>query len=243
MLHYPSLPFFSVTSTCPRLHVPVIASRPPRIRAPDSLRRPGRPPSGGAAGRCGGMSAKKQRRESKGTGEDYLPRSILVTGGAGFIASHVVIRLVQQFPQYKIVCFDKLDYCSSLSNLNEVKDCPNFKFIKGNILSADLIRYVLEAESIDTIIHAAAQARRRPRRSLPVTRHECVRAHATCDANGRGSMLRATQLRARMRRRMRGRARCVYVLTQRLRVVWVDGIGRHTSTTRLAIRSPSPRTT
>ena len=73
-------------------------------------------------------------------GNVYTPKNILVTGGAGFIASHVVIQLVKQYPQYKIVCFDKLDYCSSLSNLNEVKDHPNFKFIKGNLLSADLIK-------------------------------------------------------------------------------------------------------
>ena len=57
----------------------------------------------------------------------------------------------------QIVNFDKLDYCSSLSNLNEIKGAPNYKFIKGNLLSADLIKYILEQEQIDTIIHAAAQ--------------------------------------------------------------------------------------
>jgi len=88
---------------------------------------------------------------------DYEPKNILVTGGAGFIASHVVIRLVQKYPQYKIVNFDKLDYCSSLRNLHSVADKPNYKFVKGNLLSADLIKYVLETEEIDTIIHAAAQ--------------------------------------------------------------------------------------
>merc|ERR1719331_1458846 len=87
----------------------------------------------------------------------YTPQNIMVTGGTGFIASHVVIRLVQSYPQYKVVCLDKMDYCSSLRNLDEVKDAPNFKFIKGNILSADLMKYVLETEKIDTIIHAAAQ--------------------------------------------------------------------------------------
>ena len=100
--------------------------------------------------------AKKQKKVAEDNGT-YTPKNILVTGGAGFIASHVVIQLVQKFPQYKIVNFDKLDYCSSLSNLNEVKDAPNYKFIKGNILSADLVKYVLETEQIDTIIHAAAQ--------------------------------------------------------------------------------------
>ena len=103
--------------------------------------------------------AKKAKTKSdEANGEAvYTPKNILVTGGAGFIASHVVIQLVQQYPQYKIVNFDKMDYCSSLSNLNEVKDAPNYKFIKGNILSADLLRYVFESEQIDTIIHAAAQ--------------------------------------------------------------------------------------
>jgi UDP-glucose 4,6-dehydratase len=102
-------------------------------------------------------ASKRQRVETQGNGGDFKPKNILVTGGAGFIASHVVIQLVKRFPEYKIVCFDKIDYCSSLSNLDSVKDCLNFKFIKGNLLSADLINYVLEEENIDTILHAAAQ--------------------------------------------------------------------------------------
>ena len=57
----------------------------------------------------------------------------------------------------QIVNLDKLDYCSTLHNLDEVKDCPNYKFIKGNIMSPDLVTYVLQTEKIDTIIHAAAQ--------------------------------------------------------------------------------------
>ena len=101
--------------------------------------------------------AKKQKKEADGPADTYTPKNIMVTGGAGFIASHVVIRIVKAYPQYKVVCLDKMDYCSSLRNLDEVKDEPNFKFIKGNILSADLIKYVLKTEEIDTIIHAAAQ--------------------------------------------------------------------------------------
>ena len=50
-----------------------------------------------------------------------------------------------------------MDYCSSLRNLDVVRDRPNFKFVKGNILSSDLVNYLLAKESIDTIIHAAAQ--------------------------------------------------------------------------------------
>ena len=102
------------------------------------------------------MSASKRQKKEEPASE-YTPKNILVTGGAGFIASHIVIQLVKKFPQYKVVCFDKMDYCSSLANLNEVRGEKNFKFIKGNLLSADLLKYVFETEQIDTIIHAAAQ--------------------------------------------------------------------------------------
>lgn len=61
------------------------------------------------------------------TGASYLPQNILVTGGAGFIASHVVILLVEKYPQYNIVNLDRLDYCSCLENLDSVKDRPNYK--------------------------------------------------------------------------------------------------------------------
>ena len=66
-----------------------------------------------------------------------------------------------------MVNFDKLDYCSSLSNLNEVARMSNYKFIKGNLCSADLLSYILESEQIDTIIHAAAQVRRSTKRRPP----------------------------------------------------------------------------
>jgi|Transcript_24025 dTDP-glucose 4,6-dehydratase len=89
-----------------------------------------------------------------GTGFD---RHILVTGGAGFIASHVVILLCKKYPQYKILNFDRLDYCSCLANLEEVAKLPNYKFVKGDICSADIVNYVLETEKIDTIMHFAAQ--------------------------------------------------------------------------------------
>ena len=56
-----------------------------------------------------------------------------------------------------VVVYDKLDYCSCLENLSEVKDLPNFKFIKGDIESADLVNYVFQQEEIDTVMHFAAQ--------------------------------------------------------------------------------------
>ena len=88
---------------------------------------------------------------------DYEPKNILITGGAGFIASHVVILFVKKYPHLKIVNFDRLDYCSCIENLDEMKAYPNYKFIKGNICSSELVSYVLEAEKIDTIMHFAAQ--------------------------------------------------------------------------------------
>ncbi|CAN6573854.1 unnamed protein product [Malus baccata var. baccata] len=87
----------------------------------------------------------------------YEPKNILLTGAAGFIASHVCNRLIRNYPAYKIVVLDKLDYCSNLKNLNPSKSSPKFKFIKGDIGSADLVNFILLTENIDTIMHFAAQ--------------------------------------------------------------------------------------
>ncbi|GAB5030007.1 dtdp-glucose-dehydratase [Nannochloropsis oceanica] len=87
----------------------------------------------------------------------HTPKNILVTGGAGFIGSHVAILLAHKYPKYKIVVLDKLDYCASLDNLSEVNRRRNFKFVKGNICSSDLVNFVLEEEEIDTVLHLAAQ--------------------------------------------------------------------------------------
>jgi dTDP-glucose 4,6-dehydratase len=89
--------------------------------------------------------------------ETYTPKNILITGGAGFIASHVVIRFVKNYPQYNIVNFDKLDYCASLANLKSVADLPNYRFVKGDICQPDLVNYVIKEHQIDTIMHFAAQ--------------------------------------------------------------------------------------
>jgi dTDP-glucose 4,6-dehydratase len=89
--------------------------------------------------------------------EAYSPKNVLITGGAGFIASHVAILFADKYPNYKIVVFDKLDYCANLNNLKSIAGLPNFKFIKGDITSADLLSYVLRTERIDTVMHFAAQ--------------------------------------------------------------------------------------
>jgi len=87
----------------------------------------------------------------------YKPKNILITGAAGFIASHVATRIVKNYPDYKIVVLDKLDYCSNLKNLLPVSSLPNFKFVKGDIASADLVNFILVTENIDTVMHFAAQ--------------------------------------------------------------------------------------
>ncbi|XP_058113167.1 trifunctional UDP-glucose 4,6-dehydratase/UDP-4-keto-6-deoxy-D-glucose 3,5-epimerase/UDP-4-keto-L-rhamnose-reductase RHM1-like [Magnolia sinica] len=89
--------------------------------------------------------------------DKYTPRTILITGAAGFIASHLTNRLIRNYPNYKIVALDKLDYCSSLKNLIPARSSSNFKFVKGDIASADLVNHLLVAEGIDTIMHFAAQ--------------------------------------------------------------------------------------
>lgn len=87
----------------------------------------------------------------------YKPKNILITGAAGFIASHVANRLIRNYPEYRIIVLDKLAYCSNLKNLDPSRSFPNFKFVEGDVCSADLVKYILDTEDIDTIMHFAAQ--------------------------------------------------------------------------------------
>ncbi|KAJ3168616.1 hypothetical protein HDU88_001509 [Geranomyces variabilis] len=84
-------------------------------------------------------------------------KNILITGGAGFIASFVVRKLVLLYPEYNIYNFDKLDYCASTNNVKSVADKPNYTFIKGDICVKDMVNFVLHEKKIDTILHFAAQ--------------------------------------------------------------------------------------
>lgn len=85
-------------------------------------------------------------------------RNILVTGGAGFIGSHVVRRLVRRYPDYSIICYDSLTYAGNLENLKDIEDFPNFKFVKGDVCDFQDVGEILEQYDIDGIIHLAAES-------------------------------------------------------------------------------------
>lgn len=85
----------------------------------------------------------------------YQPKNILITGGCGFIASNVINHLLEKYSNIKIYNIDILNYCSDEKNVIPHK---NYKFIKGDICSYDLISHILQEYSIDTIMHFAAQS-------------------------------------------------------------------------------------
>jgi len=83
---------------------------------------------------------------------------ILVTGGAGFIGSHVVRRLVTHYPEYKIINLDALTYAGNPDNLKDIDQKSNYFFVKGDINDADLIKALLRDHQINGIIHLAAES-------------------------------------------------------------------------------------
>ncbi len=85
-------------------------------------------------------------------------KKILITGGAGFIGSHVVRRFVNNYPEYQIVNLDKLTYAGNLMNLKDIEDRSNYKFIKGDIVEAGFIGRLFSEEKIDSVIHLAAES-------------------------------------------------------------------------------------
>ena len=85
-------------------------------------------------------------------------RNILVTGGAGFIGSHLVRLLVRKYPEYRIVNLDALTYAGNLENLKDVEDCPNYVFVKGDICDHKAVSEIFERYGIDGVIHLAAES-------------------------------------------------------------------------------------
>ncbi len=87
-----------------------------------------------------------------------MKKNILITGGAGFIGSHVVRLFVNKYPDYHIVNLDKLTYAGNLENLLDVDAKPNYTFEKGDIVDADLINQLFEKYQFDGVIHLAAES-------------------------------------------------------------------------------------
>ena len=85
-------------------------------------------------------------------------RTIIITGGAGFIGSHVVRLFVNKYPEYKIINLDKLTYAGNLANLKDIEDKPNYKFVKMDICDFEAFYQLMQDEQVDGIIHLAAES-------------------------------------------------------------------------------------
>ena len=85
-------------------------------------------------------------------------RTIVITGGAGFIGSHVVRLFVNKYPDYKIINLDKLTYAGNLANLRDIENKPNYKFVKMDICDFDSFYQLMQDEHVDGIIHLAAES-------------------------------------------------------------------------------------
>lgn len=85
-------------------------------------------------------------------------KKIIITGGAGFIGSHVVRRFVKNYPDYQIINLDKLTYAGNLANLRDIEKEPNYKFVKGDIVDVNFIHQLFADEQPDAVIHLAAES-------------------------------------------------------------------------------------
>ena len=83
---------------------------------------------------------------------------ILITGGAGFIGSHVVRLFVTKYPEYQILNLDALTYAGNLENLRDIENAPNYRFIKGDIADQGFVNELFAKEEPDAVIHLAAES-------------------------------------------------------------------------------------
>ena len=84
--------------------------------------------------------------------------NLLITGGAGFIGSHVVRRFVTQYPEYNIINLDKLTYAGNLENIKDIDQSPNYTFVKGDIADLEQMRSVIKDYNVTGVIHLAAES-------------------------------------------------------------------------------------
>ena len=85
-------------------------------------------------------------------------KKILITGGAGFIGSHVVRRFVTKYPNYQIFNLDALTYAGNLENIADIEQFPNYTFVKGDIVDADFINNLFQKHQFDGVLHLAAES-------------------------------------------------------------------------------------
>lgn len=85
-------------------------------------------------------------------------RNIIITGGAGFIGSHVVRLFVTKYPDYHIINLDKLTYAGNLANLKDIEQAPNYTFVKADICDFDTVLALMRQYEVDGIIHLAAES-------------------------------------------------------------------------------------
>ncbi len=85
-------------------------------------------------------------------------KNIIITGGAGFIGSHVVRLFVNKYPDYHIINLDKLTYAGNLANLKDIEDKPNYTFVKADICDFDTILDLMQKYNVDGVIHLAAES-------------------------------------------------------------------------------------
>jgi len=90
--------------------------------------------------------------------KNIFMKTILITGGAGFIGSHAVRRFVKKYPDYKIVNLDKLTYAGNLANLIDIEKENNYEFVKGDIVDGDFINNLFQKYKFDGVIHLAAES-------------------------------------------------------------------------------------
>ena len=87
-----------------------------------------------------------------------MEKTLLITGGAGFIGSHLVRLMVNKYPNYRIVNLDKLTYAGNLENLKDIENAPNYTFVKGDIVDGDFLDDLFGQYNFDGVIHLAAES-------------------------------------------------------------------------------------
>lgn len=84
--------------------------------------------------------------------------NIIVTGGAGFIGSNFIFYMLEKYPDYRIICLDKLTYAGNLSTLASIMDNPNFRFVKVDICDRLAVEMLFEEERPDIVVNFAAES-------------------------------------------------------------------------------------